>query len=145
MANTYDPTLTTTKDRVRFYLGDVDSPWILSNEEITASLVFNGGDPLDTAISMCTSIIARFTRKSSAASVGPFSINYALTADQYKSLLSTLQAERSRTRPAAPYASGYTLGQEEDGDAEPFLFDTRMNDNLYVETYEGARDRNGGY
>lgn len=143
MANTYDPNLSTDKDIIRWYIGDVSSPWIMSDEEITATITRTGGTALDAAITVCTALIARFARKSTGASVGPFSIDYSVTVDQFRSLLASLEAERSRNQRATPYLSGVDLDQEEDLDKKPFLFDKGMDDNLYQNTYEGSRSPTG--
>ena len=141
MTSTYNPTLTANKDWVRYYLGDVEDPWLFTNEEIAAQLTLNEDIAIDTAIEMCTAVIARYARKASSPTVGPFSIDYGQTADQYRQLLVDLKLQRGAA--ASPYLSGYQLDQAEDGDAQPFLFEVGMDDNLYSETYEGTRSPTG--
>lgn len=143
MANTYDPSLSTPKDYVRYYVGDRSAPWLLTDEEITAHLAQHEDDALNTAISMLAGLIAEYSRKASSASVGPFSINYAETAEQFRKLRADLLREKQSKTPAAPYVSGVDLGQEEDGDKDNYLFSEEMHDNIYTETYEGVRSPTG--
>lgn len=141
MTSTYNPTLATTKDWVRYHLGDREEPWLFTNEEIAAQLALNADNPLDTAIEMCDAVIAMYARKASSPTVGPFSIDYGQTADQYRALLKDLKSKRSSS--AVPYISGIQLDQQEDADTQPFIFDTGIHDNIYTETYEGERSPTG--
>jgi hypothetical protein len=141
MTSTYNPALTTNKDWVRYHLGDRDDPFMFSNEEIAAQLALNSDSAIDTAIEMCTAVVAMYARKASSPSVGPFSIDYGQTADQYRQLLRDLKNQRSGA--ASPYLSGYEAAQEQDGDAKEYMFDTYKDDNLYSETYEGVRSPTG--
>ena len=140
---TYDVGLATARDLVRYYVGDRTDPWLLANEEIEAQLTLNDDSAIATAISMCSGLIAMFVRKASNPSVGPFSIDYGRTADQYRILLDNLKDEQRRGNRATPYLSGAELDQQQDGDMEPYLFDKEMHDNWYIETYEGVRSPTG--
>ena len=122
--NSYDPNLASTRDKVRFLLGDTQEPWALSNPEIDAILNQHSDSVYTAAISLCRRLIAKYSRLASSASVGPFSISYGELRDSYKGLLATLEQDRQENGGAiSPYVSGYDPAAKEadrtSGQVEP--------------------------
>jgi hypothetical protein len=62
MTWTFDPALSTDKDRVRFYCGDTDTnDQLVADETINATLV-DWSDPMLAAAVVCRSLAAKFAR-----------------------------------------------------------------------------------
>jgi hypothetical protein len=105
----YDPTLSTPLDEVRFTLGDtiVTPPEsaLLSDEELTALLIANGDHVGRTALAAAKSLVARFSRLVTM-SVGDSSASFGELVTQYRDLVSDLQRSLARGGGALPYAGG---------------------------------------
>lgn len=70
MAWSYDPSLTTDKDRARFYIGDTDQEDpLLSDEEIDA-LIELEGSPRKAAITALEHLAAKFSRQADTDNTG---------------------------------------------------------------------------
>jgi hypothetical protein len=123
MSSSYDGNLTSTRDKVRFMIGDTQAPWAVTNEEIDAVLEEKADQPHPAAITICRRLIAKYTRLSSGATVGPFSVDYRGLKDSFKELLAVLEQDRSETSAIAPYVSGFDKAgkqlQAEDDTTEP--------------------------
>lgn len=134
MSNTYsnDPS-TSTKDEVRFYIGDVDSAdWQLSDEEIAFLLSQESDNATRAAIRAARTLYARFTRLVDKT-VGDLSISYSQRAKQYLDLISQLETQAAlATNAARPYAGGISKTEkqriEEDTDAVLPVFKRGMMD-----------------
>lgn len=64
MAWTYNPALSTAKDRVRLLIGDTDqADGLLSDEEISFLLSSNGGDENLAGAEACEALAAKFARQ----------------------------------------------------------------------------------
>jgi hypothetical protein len=89
---TYDNTLSTDKDKVRFYLGDTDVTNTelrkVTNEEILAILAIYP-NPIKTAIVIAESLSARYSAYSDE-SVGDISVSYGQVAKNYQDLAARL-------------------------------------------------------
>lgn len=110
MSATYDPTLDTPLDRVRFRLGDTvvvpESAAQLSNEEITALLTQADGNEGRAALAAAKSLYARYSRMVST-SVGDTSIQMGELADNFRSLIHDLEEELMASGViGTPYAGG---------------------------------------
>ena len=111
--HSYDATLPTPMDYVRFLIGDTDAPWQLTNTEIDALLSKAGGHEFPAAIQACRALSARYTRKSGNSTVGPFSINYLDMATGYADLAVELERQQIMSSPASPYVSGFKKAGKE--------------------------------
>jgi hypothetical protein len=64
MTATYDPTLATVKDRLRFRLGDSDpGEFLLSDEEIAAVLSLKADDEDSALLYLAKGLIRRYSRE----------------------------------------------------------------------------------
>lgn len=89
MTWSYDPTLSTDKDKVRFYVGDTDTTdQLIVDETITATLV-TWTDPMLCAAVICRSLAAKFAREVTYKA-GDVSENSSDIARFYKDLADEL-------------------------------------------------------
>jgi hypothetical protein len=133
MAITYDPTLATAKDRVRFYIGDTDTTAdvseALDDGEITFALT-NQGDERQAAILCGESLLARWARF-----VDVKAADYEERFSQrVVGLTAALERLRARgTAYALPVAGGWEVAkveaQQDDTARIPPSFERGMLDN----------------
>lgn len=111
MPASYDPTLASAMDLVRFLLGDTDvTNALLEDEEITA-LLETYGSADSTAAAAARSLSARFAGQVDKA-VGDLKISFSQKAEQYAALAVTLEKHSDkRTR---RLISGQTLNVDRD-------------------------------
>jgi hypothetical protein len=102
----YDPSLSTDKDRARFYIGDTDQEDILlSDEEITALLEVEGS-PLRAAIVALEHLAAKFSRQVDTNNTG-----LALSASQRaQAFAQRAQELRNRLPQEIPIAGMFVGG-----------------------------------
>lgn len=110
MTTTYDTALSTDKDRVRFVLGDTASPWMLSDEEISAT-VTRYGSVTEGARNCCIAILGRLSRTGSSVSLGPFSTSKSDLVRHYQDLLTTLEVEGAKYGSVMPYLGGLVASE----------------------------------
>lgn len=97
MTWTYDPTLDTDLDKVRFLIGDTDTTsQQLSNEEITFLLADRENNVDQTAIYALDGIIAKYSRKVNVT-VGDVQVQYASMMSQFESVRKRLMARSAKT------------------------------------------------
>jgi hypothetical protein len=130
-----DPQIS-TRDAVRFYLGDTDSTApIIYDAEIDALLV-TYPNPFFAAAQAARGIAAKYSRKVSKR-VGDLSINYSDLSKQFYSLANELQAQ-GETMGMTPYSGGIsrtdkqTVNANTDREKPPFRqkqFDNRSGYN----------------
>lgn len=123
MADTFsysgDPT-SSTKDEVRFLIGDTNSrdPQILDAE--IAYLIGTEGSALDAAIAACIAIDARYSREVDAtdedAQGTKTKRGREVLAKHYRDLADDLR--RRRTKPVAAYAGGLSVSEKESARAQ---------------------------
>jgi hypothetical protein len=118
MSWSYDPTLQTDRDLVRFWVGDTnaDDPQIW-NEEIDALLAATTSVEA-AAVDAARAILARYARAVDK-SVGDLKISYGQRRDAYRALLAELE-RRLALKAALPAAGGISKARkaavEADGD-----------------------------
>lgn len=125
MATTYDPTMSTPKDVVRFELGDTASPWSFTDEEITYELSVTP-NPILAAAELAERKSNSFSRMASKT-VGPLTIRYSDQATGWATSAANLRRKAARGAKVV-----FT------GGAHPRSFAIGMQDNktLDVETGE---------
>lgn len=103
-----DPS-SSTKDQVRFYLGDTtETGATFSDEEITFALGQNSDKPLPAAIFLALSAAARYARYVTK-SVGDLSISYGELATNFRTLATTLSQQLSMTNPPNIFSGGISV------------------------------------
>lgn len=125
----YDPSHSSTRDWIRWRVGDtVESDQLQSNEEIAAALAENG-NKYKAAIAVCKAIAAVFARRVRKA-VGPLRIDAQQQYEHYVQLARDLQMEMGRR--VAAYAGGINQDDmesvEKDTDREKPAFKTGQHD-----------------
>ena len=111
MTWTYDPSMATAKDRVRFRLGDtIEADPLLQDEEI-AYLIADGGSVGSVTIACADALAARFARMAQSVTddIGQ-SVNYGDRAKQFATLATRLRT--SGARAGVPFAGGISQGNK---------------------------------
>lgn len=85
---TGDPAESDT-DKVRLYVGDTDTPPLLSDDEIQWMLDSNEGVPIRAGYAACLFLAAKFSRKVNVF-VGPTRIYYTELVTSFKALAADL-------------------------------------------------------
>lgn len=132
-----------TKDLVRFLIGDTDSSeWLLQDEEITYLLSLYNGAAANAAIRACEMIIAKFSRLADE-SAGQVSISFSQKSNSYRSMLGTLRT-RLATDDCKPSAGGISVSGkmivEQNNDRVKPDFTKHMMENKEIApwvTYQG--------
>ena len=121
----------TTRDAVRFMVGDTDTTEQLITDEEIAYLVTTHGSTNRVASEAARAIAAKFARLMSR-SVGGLSANFSAKYSQYLALANDLLG-KDETVPVSPYISGYGVSAkaavEEDTDREPTFAKKGQHDN----------------
>jgi hypothetical protein len=133
MSFSYDPTLPTDKDLVRFYIGDTTTPGhVVEDEEIDAMLVLYPNPKLAAAV-ICRSLAAKFAQDVNYK-VGDVSENSSDIAKAYRDLAADLDPGgiTKEVPIALPSFGGRSLSEKEalasDTDAVPPSFYRGEND-----------------
>lgn len=133
MTWTYDPSLPTDKDTVRFYVGDTDTNnQLVQDETIEAMLVLYPAPKMAAAV-ICRSLAAQFARDVNYK-VGDVSENSSDIAKFYKDLADELDPHglTQETPIALPSFGGRSLSEKEtlnsDTDAVQPAFFRNMGD-----------------
>jgi hypothetical protein len=131
MAWSYDDSLSTTRDEVRFRVGDTNTAaQLLSNGTINAILVDNGDDVGTAAIACCRAIIAKLARDTDRSNVG-MSSTRSQQIEHYRTLLKELKSESRNL--SAPSFGGQSVSDkttiESDTDYTPGPFARGRDDN----------------
>ena len=122
MSATYNTSLATDMDKVRFFIGDTDvANALLTDEEILAVL---GMYPnvITASIICCKNLIAKYSRYADET-VGQVSVSYSSMVDNMKSVVSGLEARLAGS--CSPFCGGISISgkeqQEQDTDrVKPF-------------------------
>jgi len=140
MAWTYDPNLTDDEDKVRFYVGDVDTTdQLRSDEEITAILALEG-TVLEAAAAVAESLAAQYARKSDKET-GELRI---WLSNRYEQFRDTAKYLRGRTGEedsltAVPHVGGISVSRKETVEADT----DRVDPAFYVGMRDNPRARQG--
>ena len=145
MAFTFDPALSTDRDKVRFKIGDVDSGApLLQDETVDALLVINAG-VLETSIAAVKAILAKLSRDADKTALGITS-NLSQKSAQYRAVLRDLEAE-AEDCPTIYFGGASrseTLDLESDPDFVRPAFTTDQHDNPQNKSRRTGRGRNDG-
>ena len=91
---TYNPTLATPLDRLRYLLGDVDTDAaLLPDATYTAVLGLYANDERLSAIQLATGLITRYAQEATSVSLGGISASYANRIKGWQDLIARLRAE----------------------------------------------------
>ena len=110
MAWTYsgDPA-SSSKDAVRFYVGDTDeSDQLVTDEEINFTILNEGG-LITAAVVTCRAIAAKFSRQADK-SVGDLRISISQKAEAYEKRAVSLETKAGSL--AVPYAGGLLVSEK---------------------------------
>jgi hypothetical protein len=133
MTWSYDPEMPTTKDEVRFLIGDTDTTdQQLSNEEV-AYLLSEFGSPVLAAQQAAQALAAKFSRLVTKE-VGDLRIEYSDRAKAYASMADALGGSTAAAVGNAQlYAGGISIAEKEvdasDEDLVQPYFTTGLMDN----------------
>jgi len=133
MTWTYDPSLSTDKDLVRFYVGDTDTTDQLVVDEEILAILTDYSDPKLAAAVVCRSLAAKFAR-STTYKVGDVSENCSDIAKFYNDLAAKLDPHgiTEGTLLVLPSFGGLSLSEKDtldaDTDAVQPAFSKGMND-----------------
>jgi hypothetical protein len=136
MAATYDSTLSTDKDKVRFYIQDTDTANAqMQDEEITAMISLHGSYK-EAAIVCCETLAMGYAGQDDSRKIGNMTLsNFFAKSKRYLELAKILKARFSNV--ITPYAGGISVsGKEtyaEDSDIVQPAFKRNMMDNSYGE------------
>jgi len=128
MTWSYDSSLTTDKDKVRFYIGDTDQTDQLLQDEELSFLLTEMSNVLLAAAYAAKAIAAKFSRQADKA-VGDLRISLSQKAQAYVSLAADLE-KRALTSSACP------TWQEPEDDAR-FEIGMMENDSVISEEVDG--------
>ena len=134
MAWSYDPGLLTDKDKVRFYVGDVDTTDQLRSDEEIEAIVAIEGTILEASAATCESLAAQYAREVTKTT-GRFRREASDKSKRYSELAGYLRgrsgAEDSLT--AVPHVGGISVSRKEtvesDTDRVDPAFSVGMRDN----------------
>ena len=90
MSATYNSDLSTSKDKVRLYLGDTDTTAPKFQDEEINAILNVYPNPIKTALVLAESLVAKFASYHSER-VGDVSVDYGSLADNYRNLVVTLK------------------------------------------------------
>jgi hypothetical protein len=123
-----------TKDAVRFAIGDtISSDPLLQDEEISYILSINSSVS-DAAYAACVGIVAKFSRLADKE-VGKVKIKYSQKAKQYQQLADKLWLNAGVV--VMPYAGGISVAdkqamQEDNGIVQPSFKRGMMDNHRYI-------------
>jgi hypothetical protein len=103
---TYNDDLSTTKDKVRFLLGDTASPYELSDGEIAWLLSEDGDRPYYAAASGARTLAAKYAGEESSRSLGDLSVSREAgsKAAEFRMLSAHLKEQAAARSGMAPRA-----------------------------------------
>lgn len=133
MTWTYDQSLATDRDKVRFEIQDTDtSDQLFSNEEIDARLTALGSVS-STSLDLARRLMMRFARKADTT-VGRVSTSFNQRFQAYKDIVSRLEAEGAAL--CMPSFGGTEVARNDELDADDSL--------VQPENKRDGDDRNTG-
>lgn len=92
----YDKTLESSKDKVRFYIQDTkENDYFFEDEEIEAFLI-DYPNIKTCAIQLCYVLSTMFAGLPDDEKIGPYSVSYKTMSEKYLRLANTLRNQQSR-------------------------------------------------
>lgn len=141
MSWTYDPTLATDRDKVRFEIQDTEqSDQLFSDEEIAATLSANGSSVLGTTLALAKKLLFRFARLVDTT-VGRVSESASQRFAAYKDLVARLEADGANL--AGPAFGGTEVSKNDalnsdTGVVQPWEKRDETDDTHNVATFGGG-------
>lgn len=119
MTWSYDDTLATDKDKVRFFIGDIDTNDKLISDEGIEAMIEAFGNLYDAAAAIADSIAGQFAR-SSSLSIDGFSIRSSERANEFRALAASLrrQGQAAAGGLGAPFVGGVSRSEMESVNAD---------------------------
>ena len=111
MAFTYSPTLATSKDVVRFLVGDADPGDPLLQDEEIAWVLTQVAEPYHAAAVACQSIVGSLSKQVSTA-IGQTKLALEQRAASYRMLVNELRTQAALMSPGLPYAGGISVSDK---------------------------------
>jgi len=121
MAWTYsgDPA-NSTKDAVRFLIGDTDTTdQLLNDAEVNFCIVQAGESIYQSAHDCCYSIASKFSRMATSKTVGDLSLSYSDRAKAFFELANELLELSARREPPIPWASPANMQRTDEKSVPP--------------------------
>ena len=136
-----DPS-TSTRNKVRFLINDVDSTDALFNDAELDYLIAEWVDVYETCRAACETLVARFSRlaDSTSKSVGDISVSesYAAKGKEYQDLANSFLARKLRKAPPTMWANTDAIKSTDDKTTSDFNTDFVVgqmdNPNSFYET-----------
>lgn len=119
MAATYDPTLPTAKDRVRYALGDTNVAAALEQDETYVANLTLYSESLAIAV-MAEALAARFAQKPDSFGTDGLNVTWRERVKTWLALATTMRA--NATAAAGSAASSFVATRNDDTDAEYVRF-----------------------
>ena len=92
----YDKSLTSDKDKVRFYIQDTKENDIFFEDEEIEAMLLEYKTPKNTAIQLCYTLAAMFAGLPDDEKVGPYSVSYRTLSEKYIKLAESLRTQQNR-------------------------------------------------
>lgn len=111
---TFDPTLSTDKDVVRFLIGDTDTAHEQVADATLVKMLTMYAGPTSTAQAVCVALQAKYSRLADQQ-IGQLRVSTSQIADHYSKLADKLrdQAQSTSTVVPVPYAGGITQSDKQ--------------------------------
>jgi hypothetical protein len=130
-----DPS-SSSKDMLRFIIGDTVSPFILGDLEIDALIAANS---MNLAASIAARTIGAYYARVADQQVGSVKITYAKTADHFFQLSETLASDTSQSLPY-PYAGGISITDKDSAEEDTDRVEPAFTKELGMEYSEDGDD-----
>lgn len=106
----YNPEMSTDRDKVRFLIGDTGPTFTLVNSEIDFLLTIDSGI-FGAARSAVTGILAKLSGTATTKSIGPFSMSSGEKVQHYNGLM--MRLKELEAQGAVPWASGWVRSEKD--------------------------------
>lgn len=133
MAFSYNPSLPTDRDKVRFLIQDTNSDNVQFQDEEINAILLDYPNPYETAYVLAMSLSAKYSALADMA-LGDYQIKYSTLSSSYLDLAKAMKATDTQvvvSRSAIPYAGGISASDKasnDDGDTIQGIFRRGMMD-----------------
>ena len=92
----YDKNLTSSKDKVRFYIQDTKENDVFFEDEEIEAMLREYPNPKICSIQLCYTLATMFAGLPDDERVGPYSVSYKSLSEKYTKLAESLRAQQNR-------------------------------------------------